>query len=312
MKKVLGIDIGGTNIRAAIVNSNGKIEERKKIKSNARNGVEKLIENLGSVITYFKEFNPDFIGIGVPGIIDQKNGILTQAPNISGIKNYPLIKELKENISYQNIIIENDANAAALGEFWMGAGSGSSSLLMLTLGTGLGGGIVLNGELWHGEDGMAGEIGHIIIDPDGPICNCGNNGCFESFVSAEAVRRIVKNNKNLKELTNYSHLDDIPEKIMQLARNGNKESLEIWKEIGKNLGIGITSLINLLNVDSVIIGGGLSNAWNLFEKEMIDEINKRALHGPRNRLKICRAKLGDDAGIFGCAYLAFKELKIFN
>jgi len=312
MKKVLGIDIGGTNIRAAIVNYNGKIEKRKKIKSNARNGVEKLIENLGTISTHFKEFRPDFIGIGIPGIIDQKNGILTQAPNISGIKNYPLLKKLKAYISNENIIIENDANAAALGEFWMGAGSGSGSLLMLTLGTGLGGGIVLNGRLWQGEDGMAGEIGHIIIDPNGPLCNCGNNGCFESFVSAEAIRRTVKNNKILKELTKDSHLDDIPEKIMQFAKDGNKESLKIWEEIGKYLGIGITSLINLLNVDSVIIGGGLSNAWELFEKNMIDEIDKRALHGPRSRLKICRAKLGDDAGIFGCGYLAFKELKLFN
>ncbi len=308
MEKVIGIDIGGTNIRAAVVDPDGKILSRKKIKSNARDGIDKLILNLKEIISLFPDFKTDCIGIGIPGILDQKNGILTQAPNISGIKNFPIIKELKKIIQYENIIVENDANAAALGEYWKGAGSGSNSLLMLTLGTGLGGGIVLNGELWQGEDGMAGEIGHVILDPEGPLCNCGNSGCFESFVSGEAVRRIVRNSPELKQYTKDTHPDDIPEKIMQLAKENNKKSLQIWDDIGKYLGIGITSLINLLNVDSVIIGGGLSNAWELFEKSMNTEIKKRALAGPRERLTIHPASLGDDAGIIGCAYLAFKSL----
>ena len=143
MEKVLGIDIGGTNIRAAVVDPDGKILSRKKIKSNARDGIDKLIINLEKMISLFPIFKIDCVGIGIPGIIDQKNGILTQAPNISGIKNFPIIKELKKIIQIKNIIVENDANAAALGEYWKGAGSGSNSLLMLTLGTGLGGGIVL-------------------------------------------------------------------------------------------------------------------------------------------------------------------------
>lgn len=312
MKNVIGIDIGGTNIRAAAVNPDGKILHRIKVKSDARDGIEHLLKNLGEVITCFTDYQTECIGIGIPGIIDQKNGILTQAPNIKGVKNFPLIKEIKKVTSLKNIIVENDANSAALGEYWMGAGAGSNSMLMLTLGTGLGGGIVLNGELWSGEDGMAGEIGHIIIDPAGPLCNCGNSGCFESFVSAEAVRRMVNNNSSLKEFTKDTHPDDIPEKIMQLALEGNEDSLQIWKDIGVYLGIGITSLVNLLNVDSLIIGGGLSNAWELFHNIMQLEIKKRALRGPGERLKILPASLGDNAGIFGCAYLAYKELKVFN
>ena len=312
MKNVIGIDIGGTNIRAAVVNSNGEILHQIKVKSNARDGIEHLLKNLGEVITSFADFQTECIGIGIPGIIDQKNGILTQAPNITGVKNFPLIKEIKKVTSLESIIVENDANSAALGEYWMGSGAQSNSMLMLTLGTGLGGGIVLNGELWRGEDGMAGEIGHIIIDPAGPLCNCGNNGCFESFVSAEAVRRIVNNNTVLKEFTKNTHPDDIPEKIMLLAIEGNEDSLQIWKDIGKTLGIGITSLVNLLNIDSVIIGGGLSNAWELFQNWMLIEIKKRALSGPGERLKIHPASLGDNAGIFGCAYLAYKELKVFD
>ena len=311
-KNVLGIDIGGTNIRAAIVDIKGKILERKKIKSDARRGIEKLIENLVTIIRQFDSFSPDYIAIGIPGIFDRKSGVLTQAPNISGVNNYPVVKALRENIPIENVLIENDASAAALGEFWKGAGSGANSLLMLTIGTGLGGGIILNGELWRGEDGMAGEIGHIVINPGGPKCNCGNFGCLESFVSAEAVRRYVSENSKLKDLPSEIPMDDIPERIMDLALKGDEDAIKIWQDLGKNLGIGITSLINLLNVDSVVIGGGLSNAWELFEGYMHDEIEKRALHGPRERVNIRRARLGDDAGIIGAAYLAFKELELLN
>ena len=271
-----------------------------------------LIKNLGEVISGFDDFDSECIGIGIPGIIDQNNGILTQAPNIAGVDNFPIIDEIKKVTSFENIIVENDANSAALGEFWIGSGAGAGSMLMLTLGTGLGGGIVLNGELWRGEDGMAGEIGHIIIDPAGPLCNCGNSGCFESFVSAEAVRRLVINNSELKKITEDANPDDIPERIMQLALEGNEDSLQIWKDIGTNLGIGITSLVNLLNVDSVVIGGGLANALELFQNCMNDEVKKRALKGPLERLEILPASLGDNAGILGCAYLAYKELKVFN
>ena len=308
MKKVLGIDIGGTNIRAAVVDPDGNILSRKKVKSNAREGIDKLILNLEEIIAQFSEYETSCIGIGIPGIIDQKNGVLTQAPNIRAVKNFPLFSELGKRPGFNNFIVENDANAAALGEFWKGAGSGSNSMLMITIGTGLGGGIVLNGELWRGEDGMAGEIGHIILDPDGPKCNCGSNGCFESFVSAEAVRHIVNSSKDLKGISADSHLDDIPEQVMKLALEGNQESIKIWDNMGTNLGIGITSLVNLLNVDTVIIGGGLSNAWDLFKSSMNSEIKRRALSGPAERLSVYRAKLGDDAGIMGSAYLAFKNL----
>lgn len=311
-ENVLGIDIGGTNIRAAIVDINGEILERKKIKSDARTGIEKVVENLADVIKQFDPCSKKFIAIGIPGIIDQGKGVLTQAPNISGVKNYPIVKKLSDYISTTNVLIENDANAAALGEFWKGSGSGANSMLMLTIGTGLGGGIILNRELWRGEDGMAGEIGHIVINSDGPKCNCGNYGCLESFVSAEAVRRSVYENEKLKELLSGTPPDDIPEKIMEFSLGGNTESIKIWKDLGINLGIGITSLINLLNVDSVIIGGGVSNAWELFEKYMQDEIENRALRGPWERVTVSRAKLGDDAGIMGCAYLAFKALKLLD
>jgi len=311
MKKVLGIDIGGTNLRGAIINEEGGVSARKKINSGARDGIEKLVQNIISFVALYDNYNPSAIGIGIPGIINLETGILTQAPNISDVTNYPILEILKDQILYP-VVLENDANCAAAGEFWKGSGKESDSMIMLTLGTGLGGGIILNGELWRGEGGMAGEIGHIIVDPDGPECNCGNNGCLESFVSAEAIRRIVRNSRELSEKTLNIEQDNIPEKIRDLAMEGDDESIRIWDEFGRFLGIGITSLVNLLNVECITVGGGLSNAWDLFIDKAEKEIELRALEGPKKKLKISRGELGDDAGIIGSAYLAFKSLETSN
>ncbi len=309
---ILGIDIGGTNLRGAVVSSNGEIIARDKTASNADKGIKELIERLVSFIEKFEEYELDAIGIGVPGIIDKKTEILTQAPNIKGVKNYPLketlLKKLKTNIP---IVIENDANCAALGEYWMGAGKGKDvSMIILTIGTGLGGGIILNNELWAGEDGMSGEIGHMTIDRNGPLCNCGNYGCIETYVSAEALRRIANEDNELQKKLSNINKEDIPEGLMQLASGENNKAKEIWKELGKNLGVGIASLANILNVEMVIIGGGLSNAWDLFIEDTKKEVKKRALTAPGERLKIKKAVLGDDAGIFGACYLAMKKVKV--
>ena len=312
MKQVIGIDIGGTNLRGAIINEKGEISERKKIKSEAKEGIEKVVKNLITLINQFSKFKTVAVGIGVPGIINQKDGNLTQAPNIRGVSDFPILKVLEQQLSPTSIVLENDANSAAAGEFWKGSCKNSNSMIMLSIGTGLGGGIILNGELWRGEQGMAGEIGHIVIDPDGPGCNCGNNGCFESFVSAEAIRRIVKNSPSLIKKTHKTEPDKIPERIMELAVQGDTESINIWKKFGESLGIGITSLINLLNVESVTIGGGLSNSWDLFIDSTKKEIDQRALKGPKSKLNICKAELGDDAGILGAAYLALKKLESLN
>ena len=312
MKKVLGIDIGGTNLRGAIVNERGDISHRSDIKSGAKKGINVLMKNLLSFIDKYKDFEPLAVGIGIPGIIDSKKGVLTQAPNIHGVHDFQIYEELNKHLYNLPFVLDNDANCLAAGEFWLGSLSNSNSLIMLTLGTGLGGGIILDGNIWHGEDGMAGEIGHIVIDPNGPECNCGSHGCFESFVSAEAIRRNVKNSDTLREKCQGTEKDLIPEKIMELALSGDTESMNIWKEIGKYLGIGTASLINLLNVDSIVIGGGISNAWDLFNESMFVELEARALRGPLQRVKIVKSGLGNDAGILGAAYLAMKKSDLFN
>jgi len=213
----------------------------------------------------------------------------------------------------KSIVIENDANNAAVGEWWMGAAKEVDSMLMITMGTGVGGGIVLDGKLWTGADGMAGELGHITIYPDGARCNCGNYGCLESYASATAIRRMVHEglkDENLKtdlrDSIRDAHIEDVPKIVMEAATNGDNFSHDIWGRVGIALGIGIADLVNLLNVEMIVIGGGVSNAWDLFIDETMKEASKRAFRGPMKTVKIVRTRLNDDAGLLGASYLALK------
>jgi len=317
-KNVIGVDVGGTNLRAALINENGTIISRNSSPSEAKKGIDHVIKNLINLITETKKDNDiSGIGIGIPGIIDSAKGILTQAPNITRVRNYPvreiLLSELGSDL---RVYFENDANCAAVGEWWLGAGKDINSLIILTLGTGLGGGIILNGKLWSGANGMGGEIGHMTIDPYGPKCNCGNFGCVESFASAEAIRRMVKQglrNKNLKTMLRNeikrTSIHDIPAKVGTAAKKGDQFAISIWESFGKALGIAIANLTNLLNVEMIIIAGGLSNSWDLFIKTLIQESKKRGLRAPMENVEIKKCDLGDDAGLLGAGYLALKEIE---
>jgi len=314
--KVIGIDIGGTNLRGALANKDGDILKRMKISSHADQGIEKLIDNLAGFIKDISEGeNVRDIGLGIPGIIDSKNGIITQAPNILNVHDYPLRAALNKKLGSDiHLVIENDSNSAAVGEWWIGASKNVNSMIMITMGTGVGGGIVLDDKLWTGADGMAGEIGHMTIYPDGAKCNCGNYGCLESYASASAIRRMVREglenkslNTKLRESIRNAYLEDIPEIVMEAASEGDSFSLGIWQEVGKALGIAIASLVNLLNIEMVVIGGGVSNAWDLFIDATYEEAHRRAFRAPMKRAKIKKGLLGDDAGILGSAHLAFKS-----
>lgn len=314
--KVIGIDIGGTNLRGALVDREGNIVKRAKMLSQADQGINKLIDNLAGFISDLSQGeNIQDIGIGIPGIIDSKNSIITQAPNISNVDNYPIRKVLAEKLGNDlNVVIENDANSAAVGEWWKGASKDVNSMIMITMGTGVGGGIVLDGKLWTGADGMAGELGHITIYPDGVLCNCGNYGCLESYASATAIRRMVRDgledinlNTVLRETTKNVHVEDIPKIVMEAAASGDEFSQCIWKDVGVAMGIGIAGLVNLLNIEMVVIGGGLSNAWDLFIEATNNEAHKRAFKGPMKTVEIKKCLLADDAGIVGASYLALNR-----
>lgn len=311
-KTVIGMDIGGTNLRGALVTPEGRILRQLKIASDAHDGIDAVVENIAKLVDELGEGGVSGVGIGIAGVIDSKAGVITQAPNIANVTNYPIRDNLVRKLgSGINVIVENDANCAALGEWWTGAGKDAASIVMITLGTGVGGGIILGGKLWSGADGMGGEVGHMTIYPDGALCNCGNYGCLESYASATAVRRMVRETLAktevktvLRDRVPETDPDDIPEVVMKAALEGDAASIDIWERFGVALGIGMASLVNILNVEMIVLGGGVARAWDMFIGPARAELKKRGLRAPSERVVIERAKLNGDEGILGAAYLA--------
>lgn len=303
--KFMGIDVGGTNLRGKIVSDRGDVLAERKTRSGAARGIGTLMENLSAFIEDLSGENISAIGIGIPGTVNGKNGILAQAPNIKNTKDFPFVEILLEKTGTEvPVFIENDASCAALAEYQAGAGKGSDSMVMMTLGTGLGGGIILDGKLWSGEDGFGGEFGHITINPSGPECGCGSNGCVETYASLVAIKRIVKEHPRLASKLGDVEEDEIPERLENLALERDADSILLWNEFGKNLGIGISTVVNILNVKTVVVGGGLSNAWDLFIGKTEEEARKRSLDSSARGLRIKKAALGDASGVLGACYLA--------
>src|SRR5579872_3867441 len=237
------------------------------------------------------------VGVGVPGFILMDRGIVVGAPNLPEFDNYPVRDEIEERLGAK-VILENDANAAALGEKWMGAGRDVGDLILLTLGTGIGGGIISNGKVLRGSLGMAGEIGHITISSNGYPCGCGNTGCVEKYASATAVSAMAR-------LLNLGH-DLSSEDVYKLAKGGNERAQAIFDCVGVALGTLLASLINTFNFPLYLLGGGMTAAWELFEPPMVAEASRRSFIYRQNAPRIERATLGGDAGLFGAAYLPFQ------
>ena len=311
-KTVIGMDIGGTNLRGALVTPEGRILRQLKIASEAHDGIDAVVNNIAKLVDELGEGGVSGVGIGIAGVIDSKSGVITQAPNIANVTNYPIRDNLVRKLgSGVGVIVENDANCAALGEWWIGAGKDAASIVMITLGTGVGGGIILGGKLWSGADGMGGEVGHMTVYPDGALCNCGNYGCLESYASATAVRRMVKEALAKPEVKTVlgdrvpeTDPDDIPEVVMKAALEGDAASIDIWERFGVALGIGMASLVNILNVEMIVLGGGVAKAWDMFIGPARAELKKRGLRAPAERVVIERARLNGDEGILGAAHLA--------
>jgi glucokinase len=254
------------------------------------------------------------VGVGVPGIIDLGSGTLRESPNLPGWHDYPVREEIERRLGTR-VLLENDANAAALGEKWLGAGRQVDDLCMITLGTGVGGGIILGGRIWHGMTGMAGELGHITVEPEGPRCGCGNRGCLEQFASAKAIGRMAREaaaGGNAPALARVAAKRGFSSQtVCQLAESGDGAAQEIFSRAGRALGILVAALVNTFNLPLYVIGGGVAEAWEMFSPAMLAEARKRSFvyaatwsgaSGPKT--VITRAQLGSDAGLFGAARLA--------
>ena len=312
---VIGVDLGGTNLRTAILSPDGNILDRHKEATHAADGWENVVARLIENIKRHRKsaiqqgFDVAAVGVGAPGVIQADKGIVVKSPNFPDWNNLPLKDQLEKTLGIP-VFLENDANAAALGEQWRGAGQGIRSMILLTLGTGVGGGIILDNKIWHGADGMAGEIGHMTLIPDGRPCTCGNIGCLEMYSSA---RGIVQSFREALGETTGGVPDQLrqisSEQVYEAAGAGNEIALQVMKDMGRMLGIGIASLINIFNPERIVVGGGVKDAWPLFIGATREEIMKRAFAVPAKRTEIVPSQLGDDAGMVGAAAVALELQK---
>ena len=319
----IGVDLGGTSLRIAAVDSSGTLLEKVTTGTKVALGRDHVISEMCDAIRdtarKFADSGPlAGIGIGVPGIIDMASGMLRESPNLPGWHNYPVREEIERRLKTQ-VILENDANAAAFGEKWLGAANNVDSMCMLTLGTGVGGGIVLDGKIWHGMTGMAGEFGHINVEPEGPPCGCGSRGCIEQLASATAIKRMAVEaiatgkapelGRAMKEDPEFS-----AKVVYQMAVQGDPVAQEIFTNVGRALGIVIADLVNIFNLPMYVVGGGVASAWEAFSPALMTEVERRSFvykvtsplpNQPptANKTLITRALLGSDAGLYGAAHL---------
>ncbi|GAC1431497.1 MAG: ROK family glucokinase [Terriglobales bacterium] len=330
----IGVDLGGTNLRIAAVDDQGKLLEKITLGTQVALGRERVINDMCEAISQLTKRYANLatlqgIGIGVPGIIDMKTGMVRESPNLPGWTESPVRAEIEKRLGTR-VILENDANVAALGEKWLGAGREVEDLAVLTLGTGVGGGIILGGRILHGMTGMAGEFGHVTVEPNGVRCGCGNHGCLEQYASATAVVRMAKEAIASGALSELSRATDpdaefSAKAVYNLAIQGDEESKKIFRRVGRALGIALADLVNALNLPMYVIGGGVSSAWDAFSPVIFEELRQRSMvyaatapdtpagdaqgasgqvgpEGP-TRTIITRALLGSDAGLYGAARL---------
>lgn len=315
----IGVDVGGTNLRVAAIDSNGQIFEKIGLATEVKAGRAVVLDEMVSSVDSLRRKHEATsrvvgIGFGVPGLIYMDEGKIRESPNLPGWDNYPLRDELEQKLGTR-VFLENDANAAALGEKWVGLGRDVDSLAMLTLGTGVGGGIVINGHVWHGMLGMAGELGHITVKPDGPRCGCGNSGCLEVMASATAVVRManeaIEQGRSEALADAKQHGVRITSKLVyEKAVGGDDAAREIFETVGRSLGIALAGLVNTFNFPLYVITGGVMAAWDLFAPAMIAEVERRSFVYRVGHTRIEPSKLGDEAGLYGAAYLPLQAAAV--
>ena len=316
---VIGIDLGGSAIRAGAVTKEGQLRNFRRVEIPKGRRKDLIIVCITDMVRELILLEGDrnhkvvAAGIGSPGIIKMAKGIVVTSPNFPGWKDVPL-KSLLERSVKLPVSVNNDANSAAYGEKWRGAGRKVSSLVCLTLGTGIGGGIILDGNVWYGVQGMAGEIGHMTVNPDGPRCSCGNSGCLEAYSSAtgmvrSAIESIGDGKRTiLKRLSEGDNSTITAKMIYEAATQGDRLSIGILKEAGAYLGIAIASLIHVLNPEMIVLTGAVTGAWDFFMPAAKEEIEKRAYTAIVKQTKVVKGKLPGSAGVVGAAGLAWKQM----
>jgi glucokinase len=296
----IGVDLGGTNLRAAAIDDQGKMVDKLSGSTHLKAGrdavIADIVQSIETLRSRLGHQTLAGVGVGVPGFILMDKGVIVGSNNLPDFDNYPVRDEIERRLGAK-VILENDANAAALGEKWIGAGRDVDDLVLLTLGTGIGGGIISGGNIVRGHLGMAGEIGHITVVTNGNPCGCGNNGCLEKHASATAISSMARLIGLGPDLTS--------EDVYNAACAGDQRAKSIFRSMGDALGIALASLINIFNFPLFLLSGGPLPAWDFFAPTMLAEIERRSFTYRNAKTRVERAALGSEAGLYGAAYLPF-------
>lgn len=298
------MDLGGTNTRFGAVKGDGSILARHRIKTPDTSNVLEFMNVLAGgyyAVAQLASASVEAIAAAIPATVGRDTKRLSKLPNLPVLEGVDFKAELAKRLNAE-VTLENDATAATIGEHWMGASRGVDTVIGVTLGTGIGGGIYINGLPYQGKDGSAGEIGHICVEPNGRQCGCGSRGCVEQYSSGTAIVRTARQLGLTVETT---------KDVFELAQAGNSVAVEAFSEAGRYLGIVLAGLINTLNPDMIVVGGGVAAGWDKFIDPLNEEVRKRAYPEPTKRANIVRAELGDDAGVLGAAKVAFDSIMPF-
>ncbi|MDD5108671.1 MAG: ROK family protein [Candidatus Omnitrophica bacterium] len=303
-KFIIGIDLGGTNLKCALLDSSLKIKAKNSFSTKSFDNKQKIIYGISDSIDSFI-FNQGLsksailgIGIGLPGPVDTFKGLVHFLPNITGWKNVEL-KEILEQKTKLQVVVDNDAKLMALAEYKAGSAAGYMNAICLTLGTGVGAGLIINGDLYRGQDNAAGELGHLPINETGPLCGCGAKACLEAYIGNTSITKEAH-----KIFGSGTSLED----VSQMAKDNNLKAIKFWYAIGEKLGLALAGVVNLLNLDVIVIGGGVACAGKVLFESVKKTIFSRAMSVQAKRVKILKAKLGINAGIIGAGYMVKERL----
>jgi glucokinase len=308
----IGVDLGGTKIAAARVTADGSILERIRLDTRAQDGPDRVIARIETVIGRLAQ-GQDVKGVGVaaPGPLDGRTGVIYSPPNLPGWDAIPLKERLEQRFGWP-VRVENDANAAAWGEYWFGAGDRADPMLYLTVSTGIGGGWILEGKIYRGADTYAGEVGHILVDPDGPPCSCGRRGCLESLAAGWAFAREGRKASSasvISKLAEEKGGEVTAEVVFEAFRRGDEEAGRIVRQAVRSLAVVLSNLIHLFNPRRIVIGGGISRAREALFAPLQTEMDTLLMPAFRGTCTMVPGKLGDDAGVLGAASLWWQDSK---
>ncbi|HEY31485.1 MAG TPA: ROK family protein [Dehalococcoidia bacterium] len=317
--RVIGIDLGGSNVRAAVVNAQGQMLARDQGITPADEGSEAIVKSILDSVNrvlgqaHLAASDLSAVGLSCAGLSNPETGILYTSPNIPTLKDVPLAGLIEKELG-KKVFLMNDANAAAVGEMHLGAARGARNFIYVTLSTGIGAGVVIDGKIYAGSTGLASEPGHMIISDEGPECYCGSRGCWEPLASGTALANYAR--RRIQEGIKTSILDYVDgdaervtaEVVHRAAQRGDALAKEVIARTAYYVGVGLANLINIFNPELIVIGGGLSNIGDMLLEPAYEEARRRAFSQMSDVVRFARAKLGEDSGVLGAAVFALGEL----